>query len=77
MMQRVRAGLVSIQASTSMRLPDPDAGAPLGTNASLGSEAAAKDLLAKLDSMQAQVSLTTATLNNMTLMFLQHEHAVG
>ena len=56
-MQHVRAGLVSIQASTSMRPPDPDAGVPLVTHAALGSEAAAKDLLAKLDSMQAQVGL--------------------
>lgn len=56
-MQRVGAGLVSIQASASMHPPDPDAAGPLAAHAALGSEAAAKDLLAKLDSMQAQVSL--------------------
>lgn len=54
-MQRVGAGLVSIQASTRMRPPDPDAAGPIAPHAALGSEAAAKDLLSKLDSMQAQV----------------------
>ena len=58
MMQRVGAGLVFIQASTRMRPPDPDEVTPAVTHAALGSEAAAKDLLAKLDSMQAQVSCT-------------------
>ena len=58
MLQRGGVGLVAIQASTNMRPPDPDGVNPLATHAgALGSEGAAKDLLAKLDSMQAQVSL--------------------
>lgn len=58
MLQRVGAGLVAIQACTSMRPPDPDGVNPLAAHAgALGSEGAAKDLLAKLDSMQAQVSM--------------------
>ena len=61
-MQRVGAGLVAIQAATSMRPPDPDAGTPPPAHAGLGTQSAAKDLLAKLDSMQAQVSLLTASL---------------
>ncbi len=56
-MQRVGAGLHSIQATTRMRPPDPEAtAAALIIHAAPGSEAAAKDLLFKLDSMQAQVS---------------------
>lgn len=58
MLQRVGVGLVAIQASTSMRPPDPDGPNPLAPHAgALGSEGAAKDLLAKLDSMQAQVNI--------------------
>ena len=59
MMQRVGAELVAIQASTRMRPPDPDAAPPVVVHAALGSEAAAKDLLLKLGSMQAQVSPVT------------------
>ena len=62
MLQRVGAGLVVIQASTNMRPPDPDGVNPLATHAgALGSEGAAKDLLAKLDSMHVQVSLFLTT----------------
>ena len=58
MLQRVGAGLEAIQASTNMRPPNPDGVNSLATHAGApGSEGAAKDLLAKLDSMQAQVSL--------------------
>lgn len=57
-MQRVGAGLVAIQASTRMRPPDPDSvAAAVVMHAAPGSEAAAKDLLFKLDSMQAQVAI--------------------
>ncbi len=58
MMQHVGAGLVAIQASTRMRPPDPDSvAAAVIIHAAPGSEAAAKDLLFKLDSMQAQVAI--------------------
>lgn len=63
MLQRVGAGLVAIQASTDMRPPDPDGVNPWATHVgALGSEGAAKDLLVKLDSMQAQVSLLLTNL---------------
>lgn len=56
MMLRVGAGLLAIQATTRMRAPDPEAApiSPALPHASLGSESAARDLLSKLDSMQAQ-----------------------
>ena len=54
LMQRVGAGLVAIQESTRMHPPDPEAAGP-AVHAALGSEAAALDLLAMLDCMQAQV----------------------
>ncbi len=58
MMQHVAAGLVAIQASTRMRPPDPDSvAAAVVVHAAPGSEAAAKYLLLKLDSMQAQVAI--------------------
>ena len=62
-MLRVSAGLQEIQAATRMRPPDPEAN-PLGVvhaTSSLGSEASAKDLLSKLDSMHAQVQQTFHT----------------
>ncbi len=58
MMQHVGAGLVAIQASTRMRPPDPESvAAAVVIHAAPGSEAAAKDLLFKLDSMQTQVAI--------------------
>jgi hypothetical protein len=57
-MQHVGAGLVAIQASTRMRPPDPESvAAAVVIHAAPGSEAAAKDLLFKLDSMQTQVAI--------------------
>ncbi|DBA74307.1 TPA: hypothetical protein ACH3X1_011082 [Trebouxia sp. C0004] len=59
MMQHVGAGLVAIQVSTRMRPPDPESVAATATvviHAAPGYAAAAKDLLFKLDSMQAQAT---------------------
>jgi hypothetical protein len=57
MMQHVGAGLVAIQGATRMRPPDPESvAAAVVIHAAPGSEAAAKYLLFKLDSMQAQVA---------------------
>lgn len=66
MMQRVSAGLVSIRDSTRMWPPNPEAAGPVAAHAALGSEAAAKDLLTKLDSMQAQVHLLQSCLQLLT-----------
>ncbi len=58
MMQHVGAGLVATQAATRMRPPDPESvAAAVVIHAAPGSEAAAKYLLFKLDSMQAQVAI--------------------
>lgn len=66
--------MVAIQASSSMRPPDPDGVNPLAAHAgALGSEGAAKDLLAKLDSMQAQVSVP---LTNFVLSVADEDEAV-
>ena len=60
-MQHVGAGLQAMQASTRMRPPDPEAAAAaVVIHAAPGSEAAAKDLLSKLEGMQAQVTLPSA-----------------
>ena len=59
-MQHVGASLQAIQAATRMRPPDPQAMEGFATiHAAPGSEAAAKNLLFKLDSMQSQVHLTS------------------
>lgn len=54
-MQHVGAGLQATQIATRMRPPDPDAAPAIVIHAAPGSEAAAKDLLFKLDSMHSQV----------------------
>ena len=60
-MQHVGAGLQAMQTSTRMRPPDPEAAAAaVVIHAAPGSEAAAKDLLSKLEGMQAQVTLPSA-----------------
>lgn len=55
LMQHVGAGLQATQIVTRMRPPDPDAAPAIVIHAAPGSEAAAKDLLFKLDSMHSQV----------------------
>ncbi|KAL0054846.1 hypothetical protein WJX82_003177 [Trebouxia sp. C0006] len=57
MMQHVGAGLVAIQGATRLRPPDPESvAAAVVIHAAPGSEAAAKYLLFKLDSMIAQAT---------------------
>ncbi len=75
MMQHVGAGLVAIQTATRMRPPDPEAvAAAVIIHAAPGSEAAAKYLLFKLDSMQAQVA--TLLLCSLTIFGFHSQNAV-
>ena len=55
-MQKVASGLVVIQDACRTRPADPTSGPPNPAPLmALGSEAASKDLLTKVDNMQAQV----------------------